>query len=386
MDKEPKEIKLNKEKLKKLLIEGNLEEAKKFLTDKKEELEKKRKEDYKTYSYSIGYWHFERILEYKEKKENQWLDDYLEEGFLDDTTERIIKTALYDSYKEALEEIDEETPYAPTSSYLNSIKSIIYFYQGDIKKYFEIAEDPEKQKLFDLEGKISELVETEGKFTQAIELINKHLEKYPKDHLMLAYKGVALFKQGDTEEAKKYLKESISSKTNRYALYYLLEISKSTGNLPDIYNYAKLLIDILEKEFSREEKRRKRKDDKRIRLLDLGVPIARAKAMFDIADVLVKQNRIEDSKIALLELQSYLDDIVSPLLNESIEDSGDHYVDLWIAKVETPREAVEKLYEKTKSLYNKIEPQRQIEPTQQNNSTGWIILIIVIIILLIIIF
>lgn len=44
MDKEPKEIKLNKEKLKKLLIEGNLEEAKKFLTDKKEELEKKRKE------------------------------------------------------------------------------------------------------------------------------------------------------------------------------------------------------------------------------------------------------------------------------------------------------------------------------------------------------
>lgn len=68
MDKEPKEIKLNKEKLKKLLIEGNLEEAKKFLTDKKEELEKKRKEDYKTYSYSIGYWHFERILEYKEKK------------------------------------------------------------------------------------------------------------------------------------------------------------------------------------------------------------------------------------------------------------------------------------------------------------------------------
>lgn len=144
MDKEPKEIKLNKEKLKKLLIEGNLEEAKKFLTDKKEELEKKRKEDYKTYSYSIGYWHFERILEYKEKKENQWLDDYLEEGFLDDTTERIIKTALYDSYKEALEEIDEETPYAPTSSYLNSIKSIIYFYQGDIKKYFEITEDPEK--------------------------------------------------------------------------------------------------------------------------------------------------------------------------------------------------------------------------------------------------
>ncbi len=385
MDKEPKEIKLNKEKLKKLLIEGNLEEAKKFLTDKKEELEKKRKKDYKTYSYSIGYWHFERILEYKEKKENQWLDDYLEEGFLDDTTERIIKTALYDSYKEALEEIDEETPYSPTSSYLNSIKSIIYFYQGDIKKYFEIAEDPEKQKLFDLEGKISELVETEGKFTQAIELINKHLEKYPKDHLMLAYKGVALFKQGDTEEAKKYLKESISSKTNRYALYYLLEISKSTGNLPDIYNYAKLLIDILEKEFSREEKRRKKKEDK-VSLLDLGVPIARANAMFDIADVLAKQNRIEDSKIALLELQNYLDDIVSPLLQKSIEEDGDWYVDLYLAKKETPRTETEKLYEKTRSLYNKIEPQRQIEPAQQNSSTGWIILVIVIIILLIIIF
>lgn len=384
MDKEPKEIKLNKEKLKKLLIEGNLEEAKKFLTDKKEELEKKRKEDYKTYSYSIGYWHFERILEYKEKKENQWLDDYLEEGFLDDTTERIIKTALYDSYKEALEEIEEETPYSPTSSYLNSIKSIIYFYQGDIKKYFEIAEDPEKQKLFDLEDKISELVETEGKFTQAIELINKHLEKYPKDHLMLAYKGVALFKQGDTEEAKKYLKESISSKTNRYALYYLLEISKSTGNLSDSYNYAKLLVDVLEKEFSREEKRRKKKE--RVRLLDLGVPIARANAMFDIADVLVKQDRIEDSRIALLELQKYLDDIVSPLLNKSLEDSGDHYVGLWMAKVETPREAVEKLYQKTESLYGKIVPQRQIEPAQQNSSTGWIILIIVIIILLIIIF
>lgn len=385
MDKEPKEIKLNKEKLKKLLIEGNLEEAKKFLTDKKEELEKKRKKDYKTYSYSIGYWHFERILEYKEKKENQWLDDYLEKGFLDDTTERIIKTALYDSYKEALEEIDEETPYSPTSSYLNSIKSIIYFYQGDIKKYFEIAEDPEKQKLFDLEGKISELVETEGKFTQAIELINKHLEKYPKDHLMLAYKGVALFKQGDTEEAKKYLKESISSKTNRYALYYLLEISKSTGNLPDIYNYAKLLIDILEKEFSREEKRRKKKEDK-VSLLDLGVPIARANAMFDIADVLAKQNRIEDSKIALLELQNYLDDIVSPLLQKSIEEDADWYVDLYLAKKETPRTETEKLYEKTRSLYNKIEPQRQIEPAQQNSSTGWIILVIVIIILLIIIF
>lgn len=385
MDKEPKEIKLNKEKLKKLLIEGNLEEAKKFLTDKKEELEKKRKKDYKTYSYSIGYWHFERILEYKEKKENQWLDDYLEKGFLDDTTERIIKTALYDSYKEALEEIDEETPYSPTSSHLNSIKSIIYFYQGDIKKYFEIAEDPEKQKLFDLEGKISELVETEGKFTQAIELINKHLEKYPKDHLMLAYKGVALFKQGDTEEAKKYLKESISSKTNRYALYYLLEISKSTGNLPDIYNYAKLLIDILEKEFSREEKRRKKKEDK-VSLLDLGVPIARANAMFDIADVLAKQNRIEDSKIALLELQNYLDDIVSPLLQKSIEENGDWYVDLYLAKKETPRTETEKLYEKTRSLYNKIEPQRQIEPAQQNSSTGWIILVIVIIILLIIIF
>lgn len=385
MDKEPKEIKLNKEKLKKLLIEGNLEEAKKFLTDKKEELEKKRKEDYKTYSYSIGYWHFERILEYKEKKENQWLDDYLEEGFLDDTTERIIKTALYDSYKEALEEIEEETPYSPTSSYLNSIKSIIYFYQGDIKKYFEIEEDPEKQKLFDLEGKISELVETEGKFTQAIELINKHLEKYPKDHLMLAYKGVALFKQGDTEEAKKYLKDSISSKTNRYALYYLLEISKSTGNLPDIYNYAKLLIDILEKEFSREEKRRKKKKDK-VSLLDLGVPIARANAMFDIADVLAKQNRIEDSKIALLELQNYLDDIVSPLLQKSIEEDGDWYVDLYLAKKETPRTETEKLYEKTKSLYNKIEPQRQIEPAQQSNSTGWIILIVVIVVLLIIIF
>lgn len=384
MDKEPKEIKQNKEKLKKLLVEGNFEEAKKFLTKKNEDLEIKKKKDYKTYALS-NYWEFERIIEYKEKEKNQWLRDYLEDGFLDDTTERIIKTALYDSYKEALEEIEQEIPYSPTSSYLHSIKSIIYFYQGDIKKYFEIEEDPDTNKLFKLEGKISELVETEGKFAQAIELINKHLEKYPKDHLMLAYKGVSLFKQGNTEEAKKYLKESISSKTNRYALYYLLEISKSTGNLPDIYNYAKLLIDILEKEFSREEKRRKKKEDK-VSLLDLGVPIARANAMFDIADVLAKQNRIEDSKIALLELQNYLDDIVSPLLQKSIEEDGDWYVDLYLAKKETPRTETEKLYEKTRSLYNKIEPQRQIEPAQQNSSTGWIILVIVIIILLIIIF
>jgi len=108
--------------------------------------------------------------------------------------------------------------------------------------------------------------------------------------------------------------------------------------------------------------------------------------MFDIADVLAKQNRIEDSKIALLELQNYLDDIVSPLLQKSIEENGDWYVDLYLAKKETPRTETEKLYEKTRSLYNKIEPQRQIEPAQQNSSTGWIILVIVIIILLIIIF
>lgn len=384
MNKEPKEITQNKEKLKKLLIEGQYEEAKKFLTEKKEDLEKKRKRDYKTYPYSVDYWHFEKILEYQDKKENQWLNDYLEEGFLDDTTERIIKTALYDSYQKALEEIEEETPYSPTSSCLNSVKSIIYFYQGDIERYFEIVEDPEKQRLFNLKDKISELVEKEGKFAQAIELINKHLEKYPKDHLMLAYKGVSLFKQGDTEEAKKYLKASISSKTNRYALYYLLEISKSTGNLPDSYNYAKLLVDVLEKEFLREEERRKKKE--KVSLLDLGIPIARANAMFDIADVLAKQNRIEDSKIALLELQNYLDDIVSPLLQKSIEEDGDWYADLYLAKKETPRTETEKLYEKTKSLYNKLEPQRQIEPAQQNSSTGWIIFIVVIVILLIIIF
>ena len=256
MDREPKEIKQNKEILKNFLIENNFEDGKKFLTEKKEALEKKRKKDSKTYSYSISYWDFERIIEYKEKEKDQWLRDYLEEGFLDATTERIIKTALYDSYQEALEEIEQETPYSPTSSYLNSLKAIIYFYQGDLEKYFDIQEDSEKQKLFDLEEKISELVETEGKFAQAIELINKHLEKYPKDHLMLAYKGVSLFKQGDTKEAKKYLKESISSKTNRYALSYLLELSKNTGNLPDIYNYAKRLVEVLEKDFSKEEKRR----------------------------------------------------------------------------------------------------------------------------------
>ena len=109
--------------------------------------------------------------------------------------------------------------------------------------------------------------------------------------------------------------------------------------------------------------------------------------MFDIADVLVKQNRIEDAKIALLELQNYLDNLVSPMLHKSIEEDGDWYVDLWLAKQDTPRTEIEKLYEKTKSLYNKIKPQRQqIEPEQQNSSTGWIILVIVIIILLIIIF
>lgn len=379
MKEEPRKVQENKEILKKLLIEKNLKEAKTLLEKFQEEKSTKFKEN-----WFINYWDFEHVIEYSEKEKNQWLRDLLDSQYIDDTTEKIIKTALYDGYQKALDEIEDAIPYSPTNSSLYSIKAIIYFYLGNIAKYFEFQESEEQNKLFELEEKVSDLVETQGKYSQALEIIEKHLKVYPKDHLMLAYKGEALLKQGDIGESVASLKKSISNKRTHYALSNLLEISRNNGDYVGAYNYANQLIEVLEEEFSREKKITKKEG--KVSLLDLWTPLSIGNAKFAKAEILNQLNRVEEAKVALRELQNYLDNIISPLLSKSMEDDGDYYADLYMANTDTPGTALNNLYEKVQFLYYKIEPNAISQPQEKKSNVLWYILGILIIILLIIIF
>lgn len=371
------QVEKNKKKLTQLILDGKWNDAEQLI-----EKFKDPETDKKDTSSRYAYFEFENLIGYRKKEKDQWLKDIQQGKYLSKCIDKelrdIVDTALYAGYDKALCEIEEARPYSPTSACLYRVMAVINYCKGDLKRYFEIENSEEYQFLHDLGDSITNLVEEEGKYTQAIKLIDMHLEQYPEDHLMLFYKGLALYKQGEIESAKTLLKKSLSSKRSKYAIYYLLEITKNKGENSEALVYVDQMISILEDEIHEREGRLEKEEEK-TGIYDVWSAVHLKKAMFDRANILLSLGRTQESVALLKKIIDRLERIVHPKWIAASKEDPMYVVDAYHFGSDTPGTEIDKLYENATSLLSQLDSSYRAQQTQSNNSGCFSVFIFIII-------
>lgn len=348
----------NKQKLTKLILADKWIEAEQLIKGKETNLIRGKEFGSKIKSV-FTYRGFSDLIRYHNQEKNLWLKDLLGRTYMDEfeckELKHIITVAINQGYDQALSEIREALNYSPTNTDLYQVMQIIYFYKGDIEKYLEIENSIEYNALFDLVNQIGKLVEDEGKYVQAIKLINKHLEKYPEDHLMLSYKGVALYKQGDIEQAKETLKKSTASKQNKYAIYHLFEITKNSIESADALNFADQLISIGEEEIWCRENQLRR-DGKKHGISDLWIPAQIMSVKLDKASIFQSLGKTQSVIVLLREILQDIEQDYYPKWQEACSEDSSFFLNASQHNLDTPGTELNKIYESASSMLSQMDP------------------------------
>jgi hypothetical protein len=374
----------NNKEVKSLILEGKWEEARKKYTEFKKNNEPKF-EDYTTDIHRESS-NLSLFIEYHFKKEGEWFKDLLKLYYDCPELLDILLTARRKEYKKALEQAEKAIIYSPTDSRFYWVQSVIYFYMGNLQKSFEINDSKEYENLFLLNTEISNLVDKDGKFDLAIEKIDKHLKKYPDDHYALFYKGLSFYKKGDLEDAKDFLKQSVSKKQSTLALYYLKEIYINTNKTGEALLTLDSLISIYEKTFDNFKLYGKEKD-KLYSFFDLHIPTHIADHLYEKAQLLFQIGRETDSRALLLRTLSYLENVVYPIKQEAMQEDPLYFYNTKDSENSVQKE-IERIYENSTNLLNRISPTSTPTYTEENGNKSytWLIWVVLIIVLLILIF